>query len=133
MKPVENAVNFILSVVLAVTSASILFIWPIVNIYNEYKSPAKLNNKRFELRKMDKSYKVEWRYIAEIIYVDKKTKKFYDYILLFDRSGKKITVDFFFENYEELWREIVERSKEANKDVRIDKRLLERLGMELKE
>lgn len=92
-------------------------IYIVLSLLRDYHTPIKIYADYFTISVYGKIYPIYFNNVLSIKHFGVSGLPFADSLIITQKNGKKIGIDFVFEDYLELWTIIIERSTQSNSHI----------------
>ena len=105
-------------------------IYIITSMVNDYKFSTEVNDSYVLISSYGNKHKIHYKDIVTIKHIGIRHIAFCDSLVIECSNGKKVGVDFVFDNYLELWSLIINNSQKTNPNVKIHNSIKKRMNRE---
>lgn len=105
-------------------------IYIVVSMICDYKFPAQANDNYILISSYGNKHEIYYKDIISIKHVGIRNLAFCDALVIECTDGKKIGVDFVFDNYLELWNSIIDNALKINPNIEIHDSIKKRMKIQ---
>ena len=105
-------------------------IYIITSMVNDYKFSTEVNDSYVLISSYGNKHKIHYKDFVTIKHIGIRHIAFCDSLVIECSNGKKLGVDFVFDNYLELWSLIINNSQKTNPNVKIHNSIKKRMNRE---